>query len=46
MRIFLDANIIFSAAKSQGAIYRLVDHLLKTGHECWIDAYEIGRAHV
>jgi hypothetical protein len=27
MRIFLDANILFSAAKSDGAVRRLLDEL-------------------
>ncbi len=39
MRIFLDANILFSAAKSDGAV-RQVLRLAKTAsHEQWIDAY-------
>lgn len=39
MRIFLDANILFSAARSDGAIRQLL-HLARTaGHECWCDAY-------
>jgi predicted nucleic acid-binding protein len=39
MRVFLDANILFSAAKSDGAIRKLVHLLLQRGHECWIDDY-------
>lgn len=39
MRIFLDANILFSAAKSDGAVRRLVDLLIAAGHECWVDGY-------
>lgn len=39
MRIFLDANILFSAAKSDGAIRRLVALLQTTGHECWVDGF-------
>ena len=39
MRIFLDANILFSAAKSEGAVRRLLDLLLAAGHECWADGY-------
>ena len=39
MRIFLDANILFSAAKSDGAVRRLLDLLAKAGHECWVDGY-------
>jgi len=38
-RIFLDANILFSAAKSDGAIRSLVSQLLEAGHECWGDGY-------
>jgi predicted nucleic acid-binding protein len=37
VRIFLDANILFSAAKSAGAIRHLLDRLLEAGHECWAD---------
>lgn len=39
MRIFLDANILFSAAKSDGAIRRLLALLAEAGHECRADAY-------
>ena len=39
MRIFLDANILFSAAKSDGAVRRLLNLLLKAGHECCVDGY-------
>jgi predicted nucleotidyltransferase/predicted nucleic acid-binding protein len=39
MRIFLDANILFSAAKSNGAVRRLLELLLEAGHECVVDAY-------
>ena len=44
MRIFLDANILFSAAKSAGAIRRLLDLLLEGRHECWVDGFVIGEA--
>jgi len=37
MRIFLDANILFSAAKSDGAVCSLVTLLLAGQHECWVD---------
>lgn len=33
MRIFLDANILFSAAKSNGAVRRLLGLRLDTGHD-------------
>jgi predicted nucleic acid-binding protein len=39
MRIFLDANILFSCAKSDGAVRRLLALLAKAGHECWADGY-------
>jgi predicted nucleic acid-binding protein len=44
MRIFLDANILFSAAKSNGAIRRLLELLLEAGHECCVDGYVIEEA--
>ena len=39
MRIFLDANILFSAAKSDGAVRRLLQLLDQAGHECWADGF-------
>jgi predicted nucleic acid-binding protein len=44
MRIFLDANILFSAAKSAGAIRQLMALLQAAGHECWIDGYVLDEA--
>ena len=44
MRIFLDANILFSAAKSDGAIRKLFELLIEAGHECWVDAYVVEEA--
>jgi predicted nucleic acid-binding protein len=44
MRIFLDANILFSAAKSDGAVRQLLAMLLKAGHECWVDGYVLEEA--
>ena len=44
MRVFLDANILFSAAKSDGAVRALVRLLLDRGHECWVDAYVVAEA--
>lgn len=44
MRIFLDANILFSAAKSDGAIRRLLSLLESFGHECVADDYEVEEA--
>ena len=39
MRIFLDANILFSAAQSDGAVRRLLAMLARAGHELWVDGY-------
>lgn len=44
MRIFLDANILFSAAKSDGAIRRLLVLLAEAGHECCADTYVVEEA--
>ena len=44
MRVFLDANILFSAAKSDGAVRHLLRLLLERGHECWADAYVVSEA--
>lgn len=44
MRVFLDANILFSAAKSDGAVRALVHLLLDRGHECCVDAYVVAEA--
>ena len=44
MRVFLDANILFSAAKSDGAVRLLVDLLLEAGHECCVDGYVVEEA--
>ena len=44
MRVFLDANTVFSAAKSDGAIRFLLDFLITRGHECWIDDYILEEA--
>jgi predicted nucleic acid-binding protein len=44
VRIFLDANILFSAAKSAGAIRRLLELLRGAGHECWVDGFVIAEA--
>jgi len=41
MRIFLDANILFSAAKSDGAVRHMLHLLLEAGHECWVDDYVV-----
>ena len=44
MRIFLDANILFSAAKSDGAIRHLLALLHEAGHECWVDGFVVAAA--
>ena len=44
MRVFLDANILFSAAKSVAAIRRLVEQIQARGHECVADEYVIAEA--
>ena len=44
MRVFLDANILFSAAKSDGAVRLLLDLLLEAGHDCCVDGYVVEEA--
>lgn len=44
MRIFLDANILFSAAKSDGAIRKLLGLLFDAGHELCVDTFVIEEA--
>jgi predicted nucleic acid-binding protein len=39
MHVFLDANILFSAAASDSAVRRLVHMLFERRHECWVDEY-------
>ena len=39
MRIFLDANILFSAARADGAVRQLLAITEAAGHELWADAY-------
>ena len=39
MRIFLDANILFSAAQSDGAVRRLITRLHESDHQLVADAY-------
>lgn len=41
MRVFLDANVLFSAAKSEGAVREFLRLLLDGGHECWVDHYVV-----
>ena len=44
MRIFLDANILFSAAKSAGAICQLLVKLVESGHVLVVDDYVVTEA--
>jgi uncharacterized protein len=44
MRLFLDANILFSAAKSAGAVRQLLDLLVQERHECWANTYVLEEA--
>ncbi|HUN93078.1 MAG TPA: PIN domain-containing protein, partial [Burkholderiaceae bacterium] len=42
--VFLDANILFSAAKSDGAIRRLLELLAARGDDCYVDDYVVAEA--
>ena len=44
MRVFLDANVLFSAAKSDGAVRELLRRLQAAGHVLVADAYVAGEA--
>ena len=44
MRIFLDANILFSAAKSNGAVRQLLGLLRDAGHTLCADDYVVAEA--
>ncbi len=44
MRIFLDANILFSAARADGAARQLLALCEDRGHELWADAYVLEEA--
>jgi len=44
MRIFLDANVLFSAAKSDGAVRQLLGLLEGAGHTLCVDGYVIEEA--
>jgi hypothetical protein len=44
MRIFLDANLLFSAAKADGAVRRLLALVREAGHELCADAYVVEEA--
>lgn len=44
MRIFVDANVLFSAARSAGAIRTLMQLVQSTGHALAADAYVVAEA--
>lgn len=44
MRMFLDANILFSAAKSNGAVRQLLELLRGDGHGLCADEYVVAEA--
>lgn len=44
MRIFLDANILFSAAKSAGAVHESLERLLSRKHLVCADQYVVAAA--
>ena len=44
MRIFLDVNIRFSAARSDGAMRRFLHALLAAGHDLHADTYVVEEA--
>lgn len=44
MRVFLDANVLFSAAKSDGAVRELVRRVSDAGHALCADAYVVAEA--
>jgi len=44
VRVFLDANILFSAAKSSGAVRELLHRLAAAGHTLCADAYVVEEA--
>ena len=39
MRVFLDANVLFSAARSDSSIRRLLQELVRNEHLCIADGY-------
>ena len=44
MRIFLDANVLFSAAHTDGAMGRFLQRLSNAGHDLLADAYVVEEA--
>jgi rRNA-processing protein FCF1 len=44
VRVFLDANILFSAAKSNGAVREFLARMLQAGHQLVADDYVVAEA--
>jgi predicted nucleic acid-binding protein len=44
MRVFLDANVLFSAAKSDGAVREFLHRLVRAGRVLCADAYVVEEA--
>ena len=44
MRGFLDANVLFSAAKSDGAVRQFLARLATEGHKCMADTFVLAEA--
>jgi predicted nucleic acid-binding protein len=44
VRIFLDANILFSAASTDGTVRRILSLLTEAGHQSCVNAYVVGEA--
>ena len=44
MRVFLDANILFSAAITDGTVRRIVGLLSEAGHQSCVNDYVVGEA--
>lgn len=42
--MFLDANVLFSAAKSDGAVRELLRMLMQMGHQCFVDDFVVTEA--
>lgn len=44
VRVFLDANVLFSAAKTRGAVHALLVRMVGAGHVLCADAYVVAEA--
>ena len=44
MKVFLDANILFSAAITDGTVRRILGLLSQAGHQSCVNAYVVGEA--